>query len=78
MHPDSGSTGAPAPASDGRIRAQVTEEVTMRISIVLLAILPFARLGQNDPAPLPGWLPDLPSGFAESKKTGKPMMVVFR
>lgn len=52
----------------------------MRMSLVLLALLPFARPGQSGPAPapVPGWLPDLPSGFAESKKTGKPMMVVFR
>lgn len=50
----------------------------MRLPLVLLAILPLARPGQNDPAPVPGWLPDLPAGFAEAKKTGKPMMVVFR
>ena len=50
----------------------------MRISLVLLALLPFAHPGQSDPAPVPGWLPDLPSGFAEARKTGKPMMVDFR
>jgi len=48
----------------------------MRFAIAVLALLPFAP--QSDPPPVPGWLPDLPSGFAAAKKTGRPMMVVFR
>ena len=33
---------------------------------------------KNNPAPIPGWHPDLDAGFAEAKQTGKPMFVVFR
>jgi len=47
----------------------------MRALLILaLALAP----QQKDPPPLPGWHPDVPSGFAEAKKTGKPLMVVFR
>jgi hypothetical protein len=47
----------------------------MRTLFVLaLALLP----QQEEPAPIPGWHSDLPSGFAEAKKTGKPLLVVFR
>lgn len=48
----------------------------MRILFALsLAAL---ALQQKDPAPVPGWLSDLPAGFEEARKTGKPLMVVFR
>jgi len=33
---------------------------------------------RNNPAPVPGWNPDLVTAFAEARKTGKPVMVVFR
>ena len=33
---------------------------------------------KNNPAPVPGWNPDLVTAFAEARKTGKPVMVVFR
>jgi hypothetical protein len=53
----------------------------MRIFLAACAAL--AALGLQDrhdpnPPPLPGWLPDVPSGFAEAKRTGKPLMIVFR
>lgn len=33
---------------------------------------------KNNPPPIHGWNPDLMPAFAEAKKTGKPLMVVFR
>jgi hypothetical protein len=33
---------------------------------------------RNNPAPVPGWNPELVPAFAEAKKSGKPLMVVFR
>ena len=52
----------------------------MRSALATAALLLIARVafGQADSAPVPGWLPDLPSGFAEAKRTGKPLLVVFR
>ncbi len=50
----------------------------------LIALAPALLLAQdkkqdkNNPAPVPGWNPELQDGFAEAKKTGKPMMIVFR
>ncbi len=49
-------------------------------AIFLILSLPAAPQDRNAPdfPPTPGWLPDLPGGFAEAKRTGKPLMVVFR
>jgi hypothetical protein len=49
----------------------------------LIALAPALLLAQDkkerkDPEPVPGWNPELQAGFAEAKKTGKPMMIVFR
>lgn len=33
---------------------------------------------RNNPKPVPGWNPELQQGFAEARKTGKPLMIVFR
>lgn len=33
---------------------------------------------QEDPPPVPGWHSDIPTGFRDAKKSGKPLMVVFR
>ncbi len=46
----------------------------MRMTLALLAVV----LPQAAPPALPGWHPDVPSGMAEAKKTGRPLMVVFR
>ena len=49
--------------------------------LCLLSLCLFAvsqeRNNQN-PAPLPGWEPDVAKGFEEAKKSGKPLMIVFR
>ena len=46
--------------------------------IALSFILGALAQDKQNPAPLPGWDPNLKSGFAEAKATGRPLMVVFR
>ncbi len=36
------------------------------------------RPGRNDPAARYGWLSSLEAGKAQARKSGKPLMVVFR
>ena len=45
----------------------------------LMAIL-LGTLSQDkqNPLPIQGWEPDLSSGFAEARSTGRPLMIVFR
>ncbi len=50
----------------------------MRALLVILGATAALAPQQKEPPPLPGWLSDVPSGFAEAKKTGKPLLVVFR
>ena len=48
------------------------------ISTILALLLGALAQDKDNPAPIPGWDPDLKSGFAEAKSTGRPLMVVFR
>ena len=46
---------------------------------MIISILLALAVAQDKPIlPIPGWNTDLKSGFAEAKKTGRPLMVVFR
>ena len=54
---------------------------TLLVLTGLVAALASARTAEaqeKTPAPIPGWLPDLDAGFAEARRSGKPMLVVFR
>ncbi len=54
---------------------------TLLVLAGLAAALAPARAAEAQdriPPPIPGWHPDLDAGFAEARRTGKPMLVVFR
>ncbi len=47
-------------------------------SAVLCASSVSQERNNQNPAPVAGWESDLAAGFAEAKKSGKPLMIVFR
>ena len=52
----------------------------MRMLGILYSLAALAAMDAQDknPAPIPGWNPDLAAGFQEAKASGKPLMIVFR
>lgn len=47
-------------------------------ALALAVVLGALAQDKQNPAPIPGWDPDLQSGFAEAARTGRPLMIVFR
>ena len=48
------------------------------IPTILALLLGALAQDKQNPSPIPGWDPDLKSGFAEAQRTGRPLMIVFR
>lgn len=51
--------------------------------IAMLALAPalataLQERNNQNPAPIPGWHPELADGMKEAAQSGKPLMVVFR
>jgi hypothetical protein len=49
----------------------------LAVAAVMLVAAPLLAAGKPDPRKY-GWIESYASGKAEAKKTGKPLMVVFR
>ena len=45
---------------------------------LLTILLGAVAQDKQNPPPIQGWNPDLKSGFAEARSTGRPLMIVFR
>ncbi len=56
----------------------------LKYTLALLAVAGFSTARAAAPAPpqqngsMPGWHPDLSAGLDEARKTGKPLLIVFR
>ena len=48
------------------------------IPTLLAIVLGALAQDKQNPPPIQGWDPDLKSGFAEARSTGRPLMIVFR